>query len=242
MALNLFRRLVVWGSFGLPLRFRFAVTVAAFLSLFFWALVPSVYGQDGTPIPWHLQGHSILNSCDDKKGGGSGDRDFVLDKPSRCECRYHIHERMLEQYSKFPLRPGKSPTWEKGDYKGRNDYKLDDYDLWRMEEWQHMCSRLDLINATRHVTRGLALALTGLVGISFVWSIVHFMQESVAGGQVVQARNKIFRVAVGFLVFGGAWVIYETLLVSLFGTSSFTPGSFSGVGGLVYFDGVDWEY
>ena len=62
-------------------------------------------------------------------------------------------------------------------------------------------------------------------------------QESVAGGQVVQARNNAIRIVVGLMIFGSAWLIYESLLVALFGTSQFSPGSFAGVGGLIYIMG-----
>ena len=63
------------------------------------------------------------------------------------------------------------------------------------------------------------------------------LRESVTGGQVVQARNNGVRIVVGLIIFGSTWLIYESLLVALFGTSQFSPGSFAGVGGLVYIVG-----
>lgn len=148
----------------------------------------------------------------------------------RCECRHCIRSLLLEQYSRFTLKPGMSHSIDER----RMNYDLESYDRWRMEEYDQMCSRLDLLDTTRGLVRGLALALTGIAAISFVWSIVQYMQESLVGGRVAQARDNSFRIIVGLIIFGSAWLIYESLLVAFFGTSDFSPGSFAGVGGLFY--------
>ena len=90
---------------------------------------------------------------------------------------------------------------------------------------------MDLIESAQGITRLLAGSLTGLVGISFVWTVVQLMQESVTGGRVVEARNNLFRTLVGLMFFGGAWLIYEVLTVGLFGAYQFTAGSFVGLTG-----------
>lgn len=149
---------------------------------------------------------------------------------ARCECRHCIRSLMVAQYFDFPLKPGRSHDIDDR----MSNYDVPRYDRWRMETQHGMCSRLDLLDATKGIVRGLALALTGIAGISFVWAVVQYMQESVVGGQVVQARSNIFRIVVGLMIFGSAWLIYESLIVALFGTSDFSPGSYAGVGGLFY--------
>ena len=88
-----------------------------------------------------------------------------------------------------------------------------------------------MVAAAKGITRGLAMSVTGLVGISFVWSVVQLMQESVTGGRVVEARNNLFRTLVGLIIFGFSWAIYESFTISLFGTGQFTAGSFVGLTG-----------
>ena len=92
-------------------------------------------------------------------------------------------------------------------------------------------ARMDLLDVSQGITRLLAGSVTGLVGISFVWTVVQLMQESVSGGRVVEARNNLLRTLVGMIFFGFAWVIYESLSVGLFGGYQFTAGSFVGLTG-----------
>ena len=166
------------------------------------------------------------------QGSVRDDCETLRSAEARCECRHGVRALLAEQYSQFPRRDYNVVSFD-----ARADYQLANYDRWRMEEWNQMCARLDLVSTTKGLVRGLALALTGIAAISFVWSIVQYMQESVAGGQVVQARNNAIRIIVGLIIFGSTWLIYESLLVALFGTSQFSPGSFAGVGGLFYIVG-----
>ena len=146
----------------------------------------------------------------------------------RCECLYHVDsliDQQLVDASPDPANP----------YPDRWMMRYLDRDRpvawWRVERWQEACARLDLMAATRGITRILASSLTGLVGISFVWSVVKMTQESVSGGRVVETRNDMIRLLVGLIVFGSTWLIYESFTIGLFGTQSFTAGSFVGLTG-----------
>ena len=164
----------------------------------------------------------------------------------RCDCMYHVDvliRQQLTQASPDPgspqavgdfIRTGSTGSGYTG-YEDRGDIKDDDDERpvawWRVESWQEACARLDLVSAAKGITRFLAGAVTGLVGISFVWSVVQMMQESVSGGRVVEARNNLFRTLVGLMFFGFSWVIYEAVTVGLFGVPQFTAGSFVGLTG-----------
>ena len=209
-----------WMQSEVQRRVSVAAAVVLLVSLAFVSLLApdSVSAQDECLSSAPL-GTTVLESCGD-----------LPEWEQRCECRYCIRASLMEQYTKFPLKPGKSHSID--EY--RVNYDLKAYDRWRLEEYDQMCARLDLLDATRGIVRGLALSLTGIAAVSFVWSVVQYMQESVVGGQVAQARNNSFRIVIGLVIFGSAWLIYESVLVALFGTSDFSPGSFAGVGGLFY--------
>lgn len=57
------------------------------------------------------------------------------------------------------------------------------------------------------------------------------MQESVTGGRVVEAKNNVVRTLVGLIFFGSSWIIYEALIIGLYGVQQFTAGSFVGLTG-----------
>ena len=107
------------------------------------------------------------------------------------------------------------------------------YTEWRVEDAKEVCARMDLLDSVRGAIRLLATSLVGLAGISFVWCMIQLMQETASGGNVTGARNNAIRAIMGMVIFGSAWIIYEALTVSFFGTSSFTAGSFTGIGGTI---------
>ena len=154
--------------------------------------------------------------------------DYTEGWEERCECLYHVGDLIDEQLrvaSPDPTNP----------YESRKALQRDSDNRpvawWRVESESEACARLDLFAAARGITRFLAGSVTGLVGISFVWSVVQMMQESVSGGRVVEARNNLFRTLVGLMFFGFSWIIYESITVGLFGVKQFTAGSFVGLTG-----------
>ena len=159
--------------------------------------------------------------------GGRRACDAASDWENRCECRYHVSELIEQQLidaSPDPLNP----------YEDRDEIKDDDerpVAWWRVESVKEACARMDLLDSAQGITRLLAGSVTSIVGISFVWTVVQLMQESVSGGRVVEARNNLFRTLVGMVFFGFTWVIYESLTVGLFGAHQFTAGSFVGLTG-----------
>ena len=149
------------------------------------------------------------------------------DWESKCECKFHVSEIMQQQL--FDASPDQTNPYE-----DRDEIEDDDdrpVAWWRVESMKEACARMDLLESARGITRMLAGSVTGLVGISFVWTVVQLMQESVSGGRVVEARNNLFRTLMGMIFFGFAWVIYEALTVGLFGAYQFTAGSFVGLTG-----------
>ena len=164
--------------------------------------------------------------------------DRYEDKKDRCECMYHVTDLVEQQLVEVSPNPGldyyddDDPAYT--GYKDRDEIKDDDdraVAWWRVESWQEACARLDMMSAARGITRFLASSVTGLVGISFVWSVVQLMQESISGGRVVEARNNLFRSLIGLAFFGSSWIIYESVTIGLFGVQHFTAGSFVGLTG-----------
>ena len=162
----------------------------------------------------------------------------------QCNCKYHyrqIIDEQLRAVSPDPTNLVGSRLELRATQFGQNlasmmplvsfqgEHRLR---WWRVESGKEVCARLDLAASARGATRVLAAGLTGLVGISFVWSVVQMMQESVTAGNPGQARNNMMRALVGLIIFGTVWVIYESVMVSFFGVQEFTAGSFVGLAGV----------
>ena len=195
------------------------VAFGALLLLFMsWVMLPAVaLGYHDTPT-------NTPHECDLTDGW-----------EDRCECMYHAKELVRQQLIAASPDPGPGPAYLSA-YKSRDDIKSNTAGTasvawWRVESVEETCARMDMMEATRGITRFLAGSVTGLVGMSFVWCVVQLMQESVSGGRVVEARNNLFRTLVGLMIFGFTWVIYESFTVGLFGVKQFTAGSFVGLTG-----------
>lgn len=100
----------------------------------------------------------------------------------------------------------------------------------RTEKWKEACAR----RYVKHNFRVFWMVGTGIAGaltaISLAWAGFVYMQESASGGDVSQVRNLIVRSLAGFVFAGMAWVVWQGILVTLFGTSEFTYSSFLGFG------------
>ena len=100
----------------------------------------------------------------------------------------------------------------------------------RVEKWKEACARRYMRNNMRVlwlVGTGIAGALTAA---ALAWAGFVYMRESASGGDVARLRGLIVRSVSGFVFVGFAWVAWQVILVTLFGTSEFTLTSFLGFG------------
>ena len=71
----------------------------------------------------------------------------------------------------------------------------------------------------------IAVAIgTGFLAMSFAWSGVVYMQESASGGDLAQVRVRLFRIIMGLLVLGMAFIFYETVISFLFNSTDYWTG------------------